>query len=66
MKVTTQAWLRDDLENILTALAEAQGERGSDEYRKGFLAALKAMARAIGITLSTSMVLAQTKRAGVR
>jgi hypothetical protein len=60
-RVTTQAWLRDDLENIISALSES-GSRiarasptpAATAYSSGYADALNDLRRALGIAPDTT------------
>lgn len=46
---TSHVWLKSDLAAILAALALTAAGNSPDEYRRGFLAAVAAMAMALGV-----------------
>ncbi len=49
MYVTSTAFLKDDLANIILAIAMAARHGNSQEYRAGFYDALAALAQAPGV-----------------
>lgn len=45
----SEAFMKDDLENMLRAIIFAVGDRGNPDYRQGFGDAVLAMAAGLGI-----------------
>ena len=64
MRITSNAFLSGDVENILAAIARTQGRQGSDDFRRGFFAALVAIATALGIHVEGLAIRDDSRRGG--